>query len=547
VNGRPKSLASKYMPETIPMSAYFCLSIQLLDRCFHGNRNLDHSEYEWPPSPARAYQALVAAAAARSRGKPFSDSVRSALEWLERQPAPQIIAPRCLSGVAFRSSVPHNAMDVVARAWTRGNYSNTGDANPATHRTMKTVRHVHLVDGQTVHYLWVLQDNLSDEIRRHTATLSGIAHDVIALGWGIDMAVGHGSVTSSGEVERLTGERWFSSGESGAAGLRVPVAGMLTNLISRHERFLERPRPLLHTYRTVVYRRSFDPASRPYVVFRLLDPESDRLRPFDPVRHTVTVARLMRHTTKVSAQGRWGEDEISRMIMGHGEARDADAHSPVLDPRFAFISVPTIASRPGGRSVVESIRRVMLTSFAEGFGDKIDWAQRFLPGQELHGDKQPADSKPLALISPPAHDAPVSHYVERATTWATVSPMVLPGYDDPAHYRRRLRAETSAPDQTQLLSRLDTRIDGLIRKAIRQAGFSEELAAYAEIGWRMSGFFPGVDLAGRYVVPQYLKRFSRLHVRIRWRDSSGAEIKIPGPICLGGGRFVGLGLFAALS
>lgn len=528
------------------MSAYFCLSIQLLDQCFHGSRDLDHSDYEWPPSPARAYQALVASAAARSRGRPFAEAIRSALEWLERQPTPQIIAPRCVSGVAFRSSVPHNAMDIVARAWTRGNYSNTGDANPATHRAMKTVRHLHLVDGHTVYYLWALREDLNEETKHHTTTLSEIAQDVIALGWGIDMAVGHGSLISGSEVGSFTGERWFSSQDGGADGLRVPAAGMLSNLLDRHERFLERPRPLLHAYRTVVYRRAFDPTSRPHVVFRLLDPESDHLRPFDPARQTAAVAHMMRHAVKVAARGRWTEQEIDRMIMGHGEPRDSSAHSPVPDPRFAFIPLPTLSPRPVGIGVVESIRRVMLTTFAEGFRDKIEWAGRFLPGQELRRTNQSGDSNLLALISLPGEDSVANRYVKHATTWATVTPMVLPGYDDPAHYRRRLAGETGAASQTELLNHLNARIDGLIRKAIRQAGFPEGLAARAEIDWRASGFFPGVDLAGRYSVPQYLKRFSRLHVRIRWRDSNGHATKIPGPICLGGGRFFGLGLFAAL-
>ena len=89
-------------------------------------------------------------------------------------------------------------------------------------------------------------------------------------------------------------------------------------------------------------------------------------------------------------------------------------------------------------------------------------------------------------------------------------------------------------------------MDGLLRKAIRQAGFSGELADNAALDWRSVGFLPGTELAGRYGVPDYLKRFPRLHVRIQWRDARGEPVQVPGPICIGGGRYFGLGLFAAV-
>jgi CRISPR-associated protein Csb2 len=92
---------------------------------------------------------------------------------------------------------------------------------------------------------------------------------------------------------------------------------------------------------------------------------------------------------------------------------------------------------------------------------------------------------------------------------------------------------------------LGRRIDELLRKAIVQAGFSEDLARYAELEWRKTGFPAGVDLAERYGVPSHLKRFPRYHVRVRWRDRAGGEVKLAGPVCIGGGRFYGVGLFVS--
>jgi CRISPR-associated protein Csb2 len=131
--------------------------------------------------------------------------------------------------------------------------------------------------------------------------------------------------------------------------------------------------------------------------------------------------------------------------------------------------------------------------------------------------------------------------------------MILPGYDDPKKYRRELfpvpgdiTSALNPERQSQLLTKLDRRIDFLLRKAICQAGFSTELAQHAELDWSGSGFWPGTDLASQYATPAILRRFRRLHVRITWRDAAGRPMPIAGPICLGGGRFVGIGVFAAL-
>jgi CRISPR-associated protein Csb2 len=167
-----------------------------------------------------------------------------------------------------------------------------------------------------------------------------------------------------------------------------------------------------------------------------------------------------------------------------------------------------------------------------------------LSGQELISEDE---KQPLALLSLlPTTDRVVRQYTQPAASWATVTPVVLPGYDDPDHYRRRLKNGIVADEQKNLLYRLNDRVDGLLRKAITQAGFSQTLADHAELEWRIVGFWSGTDLAHRYGVPEHLRRFPRFHVRLQWRDARNRLTQIPGPVCLGGGRFYGLGLFAAL-
>jgi CRISPR-associated protein Csb2 len=530
------------------MPSRFWLSIRFLDPAFHGRRNSD--EPEWPPSPLRVFQALVAAAAARRRVDPLAPHTRTALEWLEQQAVPALITPASATASGYRLSVPNNAMDIVAKAWCRGVDTNSGDANPATHRTMKTVRPTLLVGDDVVHYLWPLADPLTDEVHRYVEELADIARSVVALGWGVDMVVGHGAIVSDEQAKALQGERWLPTTDAADDGLRVPKPGTLANLIYRHERFVKRlgangftAPPPLSVYDAVLYRRATDQRIRPVAAFSLLKLDASGFRAFDTARRALTVAGMMRHAAKVAAESAgWDELKINAFILGHGDSKDAAEHIAVGPRRFAYLPLPTLEGRGEGNArVVTSVRRVMLSSFADDCGAEMAWARRALSGCELvDEDKQ----RPVALLSLiPENERVVRHYTQPAASWATVTPVVLPGYDDPAHYRRRLKRRVSAEEQKQLLDRLDQRVDTLLRKAIAQAGFSQVLSDHAEVEWRKVGFWPGTDLADRYGVPDHLKRFPSVHVRLHWRDAQGRAVQVPGPVCFGSGRFYGLGLF----
>ncbi|MBU6410598.1 MAG: type I-U CRISPR-associated protein Cas5/Cas6 [Verrucomicrobia bacterium] len=75
----------------------------------------------------------------------------------------------------------------------------------------------------------------------------------------------------------------------------------------------------------------------------------------------------------------------------------------------------------------------------------------------------------------------------------------------------------------------------------------EIMAQYAGLEWRGTGFWPGTELASRCTAPEQQRRYRRLHVQITWRDSYGEPVKVPGPICIRGGKFFGLGLFAPIT
>jgi CRISPR-associated protein Csb2 len=517
------------------MGMHLIVTVRFLDGYFHGRTDGDRTE--WPPSPMRLFQALVAAAARVGRGEP-DDRAAASFQWLGAlEVAPVIVSPAVRPGASYSVSVPNNAMDIAGRAWVRDPDTTAKEADPRTHRAMKEVRPV-LLGDEAVHYVWPITGDASE----HIDAISRSARSLSALGWGIDVVVADASLVSASEVERIPGERWLAVGQSSANGLRVPVRNSFSDLKRRYEAFVARigkdgfvAPPALAAYRRVEYRRSTDPARRPIAAFSLLKPDGSRSCAFDAARKALTVTAMMRRATRDAASGwRFGEERADAFILGH----------PAGEERFAYLPLPSVEVRgDAGLRRIGAVRRLMLTSFAGTCSGEFEWARRALPGRDLFPEGSETPAAMLSLL--PESASMVQQYVRAASEWATVTPVVLPGFDDPAHWRKRLQKGVDAVEQKTLLERLDRRIDGLLRKAIVQAGFSEELAQHAELEWRKTGFWAGVELAEMYGVPAHLKRFPRYHLRIRWRDNAGREVKVPGPVCLGGGRFYGAGLFAS--
>src|SRR3990172_6886436 len=85
------------------MSGVLLISVRLHDGRYHGAG-------DWPPAPARLFQALIAGAGLSG---PLNANVRDALEWLEKQPAPLIGAPLARRGQHVMFYMPNNGLDAV--------------------------------------------------------------------------------------------------------------------------------------------------------------------------------------------------------------------------------------------------------------------------------------------------------------------------------------------------------------------------------------------------------------------------------------------------
>jgi CRISPR-associated protein Csb2 len=502
------------------MPAHLTLSVTFLNGTFHGRR--DAGEPEWPPSPLRLFQSLVAANASELDG----DGLAS-LDWLAKQPPPSIVAPPERRMQGYCLSVPNNALDKVGAAWSRGNTFGGGDANPATHRTMKTVQPLQVSNEARIAYNWPLLESEPESLQ-HATRLCRLARRMFTLGWGTDFIAADGRIIADVDPEPCIGEYWRPR-SSGDDCLRVPNQHTLGALRQRHALFLKRvvgdgfiPVPSLpgHAYARVSYRADSQQAPVNYVAFKFLSLDHDTaMRPFN-ARRAVMVAGMLRHAAGEAAKrSRLSPGQFAE-VMGHAE-NHGESHQPVGPGRLSYVPIPTIEPRQPGLTV-SAARRALVVMNGDADRTLLEWAGMNLAGSSLIDE---ASHQSVAILAPIiGRDSVVGRYVTESAAWTTVTPMVLPGHDD----------------------RRPAKIDALIRKAIVQAGFSEAMAQNAEIESRPGGFLAGVDLAGRYSAPRHLERFPRRHVRIVWKNNQGEPITIQGPIILGGGRHAGLGLFTPI-
>lgn len=494
------------------MCMRLCITVRFLQPYYHGRG--DSGRPEWPPSPLRLFQALVAAAAARSNERSRLNGSVPALRWFQQLPLPEIVAPTAReSQTGYRSYVPDNVGDLIARSWCRG-----GNAEIADIRVEKDVRPMHL-DGEAVHYLYSVDDE-----RSHLDFVKKSAQSLTHLGWGIDMIVGNADLISEEESSKLKGTRWVPATGDAGVPLRAPLAdGTLEELINKHEAFLNRlardtqgneffnPVPPLSMFRTVNYCRATDPEPRCWAAFTLLKPDASSRRSFDTPRRTRDVAGMVRHAiAEVAEKQGWPNDEIN--VFVHGKTTDGARPSggTKTPDRFSYLPLPTINPK---LNRVESIRRVLVTAPAH-CTDRINWLRRALAGAELVDDR----STPQALLTIlPSSDWVVRQYYEPSTTWSTVTPIILPIHDgyDPESAGHWL---------------------GI---AFEQAGFARESVVESDVEWQRIGFRAGVDLVSRYRPPKNLENKPRYHVRVRFPHA------VPGPIAVGSGRFRGFGLFAS--
>jgi CRISPR-associated protein Csb2 len=492
---------------------WLCIEARLLDGRYHG-RGDDGRSPQWPPNPNRLFQALVAAAHLGFRRTEWSEAKAAAFRWLERRDAPEIIAPPAQPGNVVRLYVPNNDLDKVYAAWAAGREP---EKLPSELRTGKDLR-PHLIETEgAVHFLWPIPDSEWESSRAHAELLCEEALHLHCLGLGIDLVAGNGRVLSDVEKQALPGEVFVPRSDD--TGWRVPTEGSFKELEARYQvmrtervratagrgatRWVESP-AAPKMVREVRYARRTQAARRSVYAFALVNEEGS-YRSFDP-RRTIEVAAWLRHAAhEIARWMRLDRDFVERFVCGHGD--DAGTKND----RFSYLPLPTIPSK--GRD--GRIRRVLVVEPFRGGGGKARAVARRLSGASLTEDGTGEIKADLRELSDPFVDGVAPRYLRKAHRWGSVTPLVLPGHDD---YRTR-------------------KAHALVLKALAQAGYATPVT---EIHLQREPVFPGAEMAHAYRPPAYLKDYPRTHAIITFAES------VPGPLALGAGRHVGLGVFAVL-
>lgn len=553
------------------MSEHLRISVHFLEGGFHGRG--DNGDSEWPPSPLRLFQALTNAAA-RLDGAGVGKQNADALRWLESlQQAPEIYAVRAAQTAGYQLYVPDNVGDLVAKQWSSGKYfdSKNRAIDIAGYRTEKAIRPLQLSGDSAVHYLWTLDSANVTKNANHCETIIATARAITHLGWGVDLVVADAAKAQTSEVALLHAnngtERWLPVETLGGASLRVPANGTFDALEARHTAFLGRlqttsdgkqlfrPVPPLATFRATTYRRETEIDQPPYAVFSLRLPDDSGFATFEPQRRRLHLAGMLRHTASqpdFALTLGWDKAKIDAFVLGHDKSDPNKSKPTVNAPRLVFIPLPSIEWRGENQGrAVGAIRRVLVTVAGEaGQCGSAEFSRiiRALEGRELIDEKS---KRPIAFLRRQAdNEGAIASYLAASSTWTTVTPVVLPGHDDPRQLRKRLQvSETplNAAEKEQIVRKLDARTDRLLRKSFIEAGIPQSLVSDANIQWRSGGFLRGADLASHYSVPDQCRRFRRLHVKVTWRkrasDGSLLPLNLTGPFCFGSGRFSGLGIF----
>jgi CRISPR-associated protein Csb2 len=490
------------------MSNSLCITATLVSALYHGQ--------EWPPSPARLFQALLAGAKAGVNRFRCAQADAD-LQLIQRLPSPEIVAPEHRRLPAYRLAVPNNDLDRAAREWVKGS-----DFNLSKLKTFKTVQ-PRALGGSSgdarVYYIWALKGNISLE------SIRDLTHCLHTFGWGIDMAYADACLLDEQQRRELISRPGFFHYRPSNHGkaLPIPVPGYLEDLMQAYEAYCNRiskdgvnPDTRATQYGMERYKPVGSSTDVSIARFELRQLENDRASysvpwSLGPVR----VAPWLRNAAhralrRVNSRS---EAEINSYVLGHGEG---------YGKHVSFVAVPSIGSHADG-----SVRRAMIVEpEGEDRGIAADM-QTELHDEKLYrliesnGNGRPA--VPVCrILESDWLDGVWQRYLPREPKpeWGSVTPVVLHGHNS-EHGKFSLK-----------------KTEQLLYQAFEKSGYSRQ--TIAELAFQPAPFWVGTEGALAMRVPEHLKKWPRYHVAVRFHQP------VSGPLLVGIGRHYGVGLFAAV-
>ena len=485
----------------------------LLSIRFHDGRY--HGAGDWPPAPARLFQALVAGAA---RGTKLADEDAAALEWLETLGAPIIAAPAARPGQSCKTYVPNNDLDAVS-----GDLKRIGKI-----RTAKNIR-PHIFDsGVPQLFVWTFNGGASGE--DHARIICQIAERLYQLGRGVDMAWAWAELLDADEVEtRLARHGGVvhrpSEGETGKA-LLCPKKGSLASLKERYDANRTR---LTYIKESRKVQQLFSQSPKPrfakvayntppqHFLFEMRTATHDEsFVPWPSTRAAELVGAL-----RDKAAGRLKEalsrraGEIDRVLIGR-EATEADKAT-----RVRILPLPSIGYIHADRA----IRRVLIEipPNCPLRADDIAWT--FSGLEEI--DR--ATGEILWNLVRSAEQGMLDHYgvggneQNAFRVWRTITPAALP-------VMRTGRGTAGAKRVAG-----EAKAARAVVQALRHAGVTVSVES---IRVQREPFDRNGARAEEFAMPERFAARGLHHVEIAFAQA------VRGPLVIGNGRYLGLGLMA---
>lgn len=484
------------------------LSVRFHDGHYHG----EHRKMpEWPPAPARVFQALVAGTAT---GRGLLPDEREALEWLEGLDSPVIAAPRAHRGQDFSNFVPNNDHDVVE----------AGEKQLPKIYVPKTMRPWLFDAAEPVLYLWQFSADRHTSVHVQAKTICKMAEQIHQVGRSIDLAWVEGRISAdvSAGMQALAeheGAVYEPGGTGASTSLLCARKGSLASLQERYRapRFDRTPeggttwrRPREPSFALIRYDC---PPSRH--LFEIRDAED--LRKFTPwpCTRAVELVTTLRDkaTDRLGTRLRGEATKVTRVLIGRG-AGEADKAL-----RVRIVPLPSIGHPHADRG----IRRVLveIPPKCPLQASDIAWAFSGIEGNNAENGEtgwtlvQSEDDGQLAYYGVKNRGAEGSH------RWRTVTPAALPAH---AATCRETGPERRAAETGTARN---------IQAAVRHTGVGTPIASvrvqrepFDRNGARASDFTGTHRFSGPTLH----------HVEITFARP------VHGPLVIGNGRYMGLGL-----
>ena len=477
-----------------------------------------HGAGDWPPAPARLFQAWLAGAAGGGR---VPAAAGDALDWLERLPPPAIAAPRGTPGQAYTSFVPNNDLDAALA----GKHAADLPEAVASTRVRKLVRPILFDADEPLLYCWRFDGDAAP-----AALLCETAAQIYQLGRGIDMAWADAAVVDPDEAEQRLADHpgivyHPSANGGGGRTLLCPRPGTRRSLADRFEGVLARFRPGQVGRRPVqVFVQPPKPllASIAYnappvrIVFALRRRDAQggfAARPLAEVTALVAEARdaaARRLAEAVPALA----DEIARYLVGRG-ATDRDKAA-----RVRIVPVPSVGY-PGADLLIRQLA-VYVPRACPVRPDDVAWAFAQVAWRNAGG-------APVAGLQRADDDTMTARYETVGRHWRSVTPLVL----GRAARRRDTERPGVQPGGTAGRAGEEARAAHAVRQALRHAAIrvpptsvSVQREPFDGRGTRAADFAAGTRFPGESL----------------WHAAVSFAAPVAGPLLLGDGRYTGLGL-----